>query len=136
MLNIIRTSTRLLHKQSNTKKYSITHDGLELLVSSSKRSQELFLDILYRIEQSNQIDAIIIKVSFKELGFNSYSNLRKYRNELTDRDLLYYEKNQYYVNPVYFNFYTRRQQNFFFRFFNIKKDIKVKMEKPCVLEVV
>ena len=125
----------MLYKQTNVKKYTITHEGLELLISAKGRSQELFLDILYRIGYENKLDAIIVECNYKDLSFKSHSNFRKYRDELVQRDLLFYEKNQFYVNPIYFNFYTRRQQNFFFKLFSIKTEIKVLMKEPVLLKV-
>lgn len=135
MNNIVKLKTTQLYNQGKVKKYEITYEGLLRFISVKPRSQELFLDLLNCITHHSNIDAVIIKRTYKELGFNSFGNFSKYRKELIDVQLIYFEENSYYVNPLYVNYYTRRQQAYFFGLFKIKKNIKVKMNKPKLVRV-
>lgn len=135
MNDIIKFYTKKLYRQSHTKRYEITHEGLELLFSLKPRSQELFLDLLQRIGHSNTFDDILIECTYKDLGFNSFGNFSRYRSELASRKLLFFENNKYFINPAYVDFYTRRQKEFFLKLFNIKKTINVTMKVPPRLKV-
>lgn len=136
MKNIIRKKTANLYLQKGVRKYEFTLDGLNKFVSLSKRSQQIIVDILHYVGYKYTIDSITVEISYKELGFKSYSNLRKYRKELVDSELIYHDDNKYFINPCYINFYTRRQKEYFFKYFGIKKDTPVVMNDPTVIKFV
>lgn len=133
MLDIIKRQTTTLSKQSGIRKYEITKDGLSKLISVKPRAQKLLIDILNRTTSQNSIDAIVIEMTYKDLGFKSYSNWKRYKNELIIQRLLFEDGNKYYVNPCFINYYSRRQKDFFFRLFNIKKNLVVM--KPPALKI-
>ena len=93
------------------------------------RTQELLLDILNLIGRSSDVNSVIINLSYDELGFKDRSNFSKYKKDLIDEKLLFQKGQEYFVNPCYVNYYTRRQQDYFFKLFGLIKT-KVTMNEP------
>ncbi len=131
MKDIIKRRTTSLYKQTKVKRYVITELGLTKILSLSPRSQQLLLDIIKRINQGYTIDSLTVKVSYVQLGFKNYQNLHRARKEILEQYLMYYKDGMYYVNPCYINYYTRRQSEYFFKFFGLKNDIAVIMLDPA-----
>lgn len=136
MKKIIKLQTTRLYNQSNIRRFEFTEQGLSLFISVKPRAQELLLDLLTLVSRNIDIDSVVVHINAKDLGFSSNSNLRKYRNELIERGLVFYDNNDYYINPVHINYYTRRQRDYFFRLFRLKSDIKVTMNNPTLIKMV
>ena len=127
---IIKKQTTLLYNQTNVRKFEITEAGLSRIFAVKPRAQQLLFDILVHIGYRTTIEDIIVKMTYRELGFNSYQNWKRYKNELVEQDLLYEEDGEYFVNPVFINFYTRRQAQFLFNWYGVKKQERVTMTIP------
>lgn len=132
MKSTIKQRITYLFKQKNVRKYSITHQGLLKFSTIKPRSQELLLQLLELIGSSSSINSITIEVSYKDLGFKSFSNFIRYRNELTEQRLLFYRNNVYFVNPCYINYLSRRQTEYFYRMFKLRKSNEVVMNIPTL----
>ena len=76
------------------------------------------------------LESITIEVSYQDLGFKSFPNFSRYRNELISERLLFYKDSMYFVNPCYINYLNRRQQDYFFKLFKLKKSKPVRMLDP------
>jgi len=133
MKNIIKRQIITLSKQKNIKKYSITHDGLCLILKLKPRAQQLLLDILSKMETANSIESLTVSLNYHDLGFDSCSNFRRYRNDLIQCRLIFYKDNLYYINPCYINRHTRRLQEYLFRKFNLIKSKPVVMTDPALM---
>lgn len=135
MKEIIKRQTSILNNQTKTRKYQFTHEGIIRFASVKPRAQQLMITLLECIGYNTDINAVIIQKTYKDLGFNSFANFQKYRDELVNADLLFFDKKEYYVNPVHINYYTRRQKDHFFSLFNLKKQQKVVMSIPTLVKV-
>jgi hypothetical protein len=136
MKDIIKAKISQLYNQNRVKKYEITHEGLLRFSSVKPRAQELFIDLLNYTSNTMSLDSVIIQKTYQELNFSSFGNFHRYRKELVDRELIFCQGNCYYINPIYVNYYSRRQQEFLFGLFKLKKNIKVKMNKPRLIKVI
>ena len=130
MIKPIKTRLNQLFKRTSVRKYEITHQGLLIFTNLKPRSQKLFVQLLNEIKFDCNINAIIIEKTHKELGFDSFSNYSKYKQELVDNKLIIYERNSIFINPMYVNYFKKRQLDYFYAMFEIRKDIKVRMEIP------
>ncbi len=135
MINIIKLQTTRLYNQSKVRKYEITHEGLVLFASIKPRAQELFIELLNRIRYNIDISSILIECTYKDLGFNSRRNFLRYRQELIECEFIFVKKNTFYINPLLVNYYTRRQRDYFFNLFSIKKNINIVMNVPKLIKV-
>lgn len=136
MNRIIKRQITNLYNQSKIRKYKITHDGLCLIIKLKPRAQELLKDMLMLLKNNCDYESLIFKVSYIDMHFDDYSNFAKYRNELVKSRLLFYKDNNYYINPCYINFYSRRQTSFLFGLFKLKTERKVIMTDPTELRLV
>lgn len=136
MFKVIKRQLTSLSKQKYIRKYSITHEGLRILFSIKPRSQKLLLELLLQVSNSSDVDSMTIKSDFIQLGYSSSSNFYRDRKELVKSRLLFYENEEYYINPCYINFYSKRQMDYFFTFFKIKEKKRVTMIDPTSLRLV
>ena len=135
MLKTIKLQTSRLYAQKSTRSFNISLNALSEFTELKSRSQQMLIDILSLVGFESNIDSLTVEISYQELGFSSYSNMRKYRKELIDKRWLFNNKNEYYINPCKINYYTRRQQQFLFGLFKINKN-KVVMNEPKIIRMV
>lgn len=127
MKNIIRRCTAKLYKKSYYRKYEFTQKGLRLFITLKPRSQLLLTDILALTSKECNIQAVTVEFEIEDVGFPDYNNFRKYRKDITDSGLMFYKHGRYYVNPFYINYYSRRQSDYFFKLFKLRKEITVNL---------
>lgn len=126
MLKIIKEQTlRFFNQKPTIKKYIITHAGMKLISTLTPNEMKLFINLLNFSNNHSDISGIIIEHSYNELGFNDFSNFNKCRKNLQKTRLIFYSKNEYYINPVYVSYYTTSQKNFLKRLFNYKTTKKI-----------
>lgn len=130
MLKIIKEQTKRFLNQANTiKKYVITHAGMEIISTLTPNESKLFLKLLNLSNQNADISGIVLECTYSQLGFNDFSNFNKCRKSLQETRLIFFEKNEYYINPVYVCYYSTSQKNFLKRLFNVSKTKKIKLNK-------
>lgn len=130
MLKIIKEQTkRFFNQQTDIKKYTITHAGMEIISSLTSNELKLFTHLLNFTNNNPDISGVIIECSYKSLGFNDFSNFNKCRKKLMQTRLIFYDKNEYYINPVYVSYYSTSQKNFLKRLFNYSKPKKTNIKK-------
>jgi hypothetical protein len=136
MKSIIKKRIGFLYKQHNVRKYEITHLGLVRFSSLKPRSQVLLIDMLSLIKTSLDIEQIVFKINWKDLGFNSRQNFYLYRDELIKEHMLFCKNGDYFVNPCFINYLNRRQRTYFFNLFKLKQIEKTVKMNPPLFKVV
>jgi len=136
ILPVIRRQITYLSKQKNTKKYSITPQGLQKFVNLKPRSQQLLNDLLLLIGPSCGAEAITLEVGYAELGFKDARNFYRYRDELVDARMIFIQDRYVFVNPCFINYLNHRQKSSLFSLFKLNKPKPFTMGKPVLrLEV-
>lgn len=123
MIKKLSILTKLLYNQKG-KKYTITHDGLVRFNELPTGSRELLLKLLTLIDHKCDVESFIFKVKIQEIGYSDHSNFYRARKPLIDREFIFCENGKYIVNPDMINYYSRRQLDYVYKHFKIKKEIE------------
>lgn len=135
MNRTIKRQISNLYKQTNVRKYSITHEGLHIIFKLKPRSQQLLKSMLGLLQNNCKYESLTLEISYYDMGFDDQSNFIKYRNELVKSRLIFFEGNKYFINPCYINFYSRRQTEWLFGLFSLTTVKPVVMTDPTKLRI-
>ena len=93
-----------------TKRYEISPHGFNEFVELTPNAQKLFVAILNNVKPTPEV--VVVELTYKDLGYKSYSNLHRDRQRLINRQFIMFENNQYFINPCMVNPYNRRQWSY------------------------
>lgn len=112
---------------SSSRKFELTYESMIAFNGLRRRSADLLIEMLSRVRPGFNPEDLVVTGDYKAFAFNHKQHFTRARKELVDAGFIVYEGQDHYVNPVMIGYNSRRQLDFFYKFFGIKKEIAVNL---------